>query len=96
MRSSFAAAGVLPQDVAQAMTPKLDELPRLGARHAAAMRFFFRESLSKIAGTSIAVCWSWFRKMSAQSSRCAFRRFAQGVDLLLPDPKALDYGADLA
>lgn len=84
-----------PQDVAQAMTPKLDELPRLQARHAAAMRFFSGIPVKDRRDLDRCVLVLVPEDVRAEFE-VAFRRFAQSMDLLLPDPKALDYSADLA
>jgi type I restriction enzyme R subunit len=81
-----------PQDVAQAMTPKVDELPRLQARHAAALRFFAGVKDRKDLDRCVMVLLP--EDVRAQFE-VAFRRFAQSMDLLLPDPRALDYSADL-
>jgi type I restriction enzyme R subunit len=74
-----------PGDVAGAMTPRADELPRLEARLAAAKRFF--------AGVkdraSLAACIAALAPDDVRAEfEAAFRRFAESMDLLLPDPKA--------
>ena len=81
-----------PQEVAQAMTPKVDELPRLQARHAAALRFFAGVKDRKDLDRCVMVL---LPEDVRAEFEVAFRRFAQSMDLLLPDPRALDYSADL-
>lgn len=82
-----------PKDVQGAMTPKADELPRLQARHAAAMRVFARV---KERGELEA----FVRVLEPEDVRAefdqAFRRFAESLDLVLPDPRGLPYRKDLA
>lgn len=74
------------------MNPNVDELPRLESRHAAAMKFF-----GTVADTSdLDAC---VRVLEPDDVRAAFdlvfRRFSQSMDMLLPDPRALAYHADL-
>ncbi len=81
-----------PSDVAGAMEPKEDELPRLQTRHQAVMRFFIavkdRDDLSACVGA-----------LAAEDTRSefdqAFKRFSQSMDMLLPDKRALPYIDDL-
>lgn len=81
-----------PKDVKGALTPKVDELPRLQARHAAAMRFFAhvkqRDNLE-----------AFVKVLEPEDVRAdfdaAFRRFAESLDMVLPDPKGLPYRKDL-
>jgi len=81
-----------PSDVKGALMPKHDELPRLQARHAAAMRFFGRLKDKGSLDECVAV-------LGAEDVRAefntAFRRFAESMDMMLPEPKALDYANDL-
>jgi type I restriction enzyme R subunit len=81
-----------PTDVKGAMEPKVDELPRLQTRHAAAMRFFARLKDRDNLDACIAV-------LEPEDVRAefnvAFRRFAQSLDMLLPDPRALPYADDM-
>lgn len=82
-----------PEDVERALEPKTDELPRLQARHAAAMRFFGavrdRNDLER--------CVAVLEPEDVRAEfELAFRRFSQSMEMLLPDPRALDYAADLA
>ena len=79
-------------DVQGALTPNADELPRLQSRHAAAMKFF-----QPVADTNdLDAC---VRVLEPEDTRAAFdlafRRFSQSMDMLLPDPRALAYHADL-
>ena len=79
-------------DVQGALTPNVDELPRLQTRHAAAMRFF-----RSVADTNdLDAC---VRVLEPEDVRAAFdlafRRFSQSMDMLLPDPRALAHHADL-
>ena len=79
-------------DVQGALAPNVDELPRLESRHAAAMKFF-----QPVADTDdLDAC---VRVLEPEDVRAAFdlafRRFSQSMDMLLPDPRALAYHADL-
>ena len=79
-------------DVQGALTPNVDELPRLQSRHAAAMKFF-----QPVADTNnLDAC---VRVLEPEDVRAAFdlafRRFSQSMDMLLPDQRALTYHADL-
>jgi type I restriction enzyme R subunit len=80
-----------PSDVKGAMTPKGDELPRLQARHAAALRFFVRVKDKNDLDACVAV-------LEAEDVRAefdaAFRRFSESLDMMLPDPPALPYVGD--
>lgn len=81
-----------PQDVEGALTPIADELPRLAARHRSAMHFFdglhdradLEACLARIEPEDVRVEFD-----------IAFRRFAESVEILLPDPRALPYERDL-
>ena len=95
-------------DVRGALTPNVDELPRLESRHAAAMRFFLppagerpvidRPATNRpVADTKdLDAC---VRVLEAEDVRAgfdlAFRRFSRSMDMLLPDPLALAYRGDL-
>ena len=79
-------------EIQGALTPNVDELPRLQSRHAAAMRFF-----QSVADTNdLDAC---VRVLEPEDARAefdlAFRRFSQSMDMLLPDQRALEYHADL-
>jgi type I restriction enzyme R subunit len=80
-----------PSDVKGAMTPKGDELPRLQARHAAAMRTFVRVKDRDDLDACVAVLAPADVRAEFDA---AFRRLAESLDLLLPDPRALPYLAD--
>ena len=83
-----------PGDVVGALLPKHDELPRLQARHAAAMRFFARIPIRDRDEVEACVAALSAEDVRAEF-RTAFRRFADSMDILLPDVRALDYVADL-
>lgn len=80
-----------PADVKGAMRPKGDELPRLQSRHQAVMRFFVRVSDKDSLQDCVAV-------LAPDDVRAEFeqswKRFAQSLDMLLPDPRALPYVGD--
>ena len=79
-------------DVQGALTPNVDELPRLQSRHAATMRFF--QPVENKDDLDACV-----RVLEPEDVRAefdlAFRRFSQSMDMLLPDPRALPYQTDL-
>jgi len=81
-----------PSDITGAMTPKGDELPRLLTRHAAAMRTFVGVKNKDDLNACVAV-------LEPEDVRAdfdlAFKRFSQSLDMLLPDPRALPYNADM-
>ena len=79
-------------DVQGALTPNVDELPRLQSRHAAAMRFF-----QTVADTTdLDACVRVLKPDDVRTAfDLAFRRFSQSMDMLLPDQRALAYHADL-
>jgi type I restriction enzyme, R subunit len=82
-----------PKDVQGALTPKVDELPRLQARHAAAMKH-----LASVRNRDdLEAC---VQALEPEDVRAefdgAFRRFAESLDRVLPDPKGLPYRKDLA
>lgn len=80
-----------PSDVKGAMVPKLDELPRLQARHAAAMRFFLRVKDKD----DLESCVSVLEPEDVRADfDLAFRRFSESLDMILPDPTALPYVSD--
>jgi type I restriction enzyme R subunit len=80
-----------PADVKGVMTPKGDELPRLQARHAAAMRFFVRVQDRDDLDACVAVLEP--EDVRAQFD-AAFKIFGKSLDMLLPDPRALPYVSD--
>src|SRR5690606_1007459 len=79
------------QDVQGAMTPKADELPRLEARHQAALRFFsgLRDPSSLTACLRVLDDDDVFAQFDQ-----AFRAFALSLDMLYPDRRALRFVAD--
>ena len=79
-------------DVQGALTPSVDELPRLQSRHAAAMRFF-----QAVADQNdLNACVQVLEPADVRAAfDLAFRRFSQSMDMLLPDRRALAYHADL-
>jgi len=80
-----------PSDVKGAMAPKEDELPRLQARHAATLRFFIRVKDKD----DLEACVTVLEPEDVRAEfDLAFKRFAQSLDMLLPDPKALPYVGD--
>jgi type I restriction enzyme R subunit len=80
-----------PSDVKGAMTPKVDELPRLQARRAATLRFFVRVKDKDDLDVCVAVLEP--EDVRAQFDE-AFKKFSQSLDMMLPDPRALPYVAD--
>jgi type I restriction enzyme R subunit len=80
-----------PSDVKGALQPKGDELPRLQTRHAAVMRTFVRVKDRNNLDACVAV-------LAPDDVRAefnlAFRRFAQSLDMMLPDPRAHPYVDD--
>ncbi|MDB4946676.1 MAG: type site-specific deoxyribonuclease, HsdR family [Labilithrix sp.] len=80
-----------PSDVAGAMKPKDDELPRLETRHQTAMRFFARVKKKDDLDECVAV-------LGAEDVRSefgtAFLRLSQSLDMVFPDPKALPFVGD--
>ena len=81
-----------PSDIKGALEPRHDELPRLQARHAAAMRFFHSVRDKGDLEQCVAVLAPEDVRAEFQA---AFRRFGQSMDMMLPDPEALEYGGDL-
>lgn len=82
-----------PSDVKGALQPKHDEIPRLQARHAAAMRFF--QSVRK--RDDLSECVAALEPEDVRAAfQTAFRRFSQSMDMLLPAASALEYSDDLA
>ena len=65
---------------------------RQQARHAAAMRFFNSVRNKNDLEHCVAVLAPEDIRAEFQ---VAFRRFSQSMDMLLPDPRALEYGGDL-
>ena len=79
-------------DVQGALTPSVDELPRLQSRHATAMRFF--QSVAD--PNDLNACVQVLEPEDVRAAfDLAFRRFSQSMDMLLPDRRALAYHGDL-
>ena len=79
-------------EVQGALTPNVDEMPRLQSRHAAAMRFF-QEVKDQ---NDLDACVQVLEPEDVRAKfDLAFRRFSQSMDMLLPDPRALAYQSDL-
>lgn len=80
-----------PTDIVGALIPKTDELPRLEARHRVAMHFF-----DKATRDDLEACIKILEPEDIRAEfDLAFRRFAQSMDMVLPDPEALRYSSDL-
>jgi len=78
-------------DIVGALTPKTDELPRLEVRHRAVMRFF-----DKVDKSDLEACIKILEPEDIRADfDLVFRRFSQSMDMVLPDPAALRYSADL-
>ena len=81
-----------PSDVKGAMTPKTDELPRLQARHAAVLRFFSRVRDKD----DLEACVMVLEPEDARAEfDLAFRRFADSLDMILPEARGLPYVSDM-
>ena len=80
-----------PDDVKGALHPKGDELPRLQTRHAAALRTFVRVKDKDDLDACVAVLEPADVRAEFE---LAWKRFAQSLDMMLPDPRALPYVAD--
>ncbi|MBU0514629.1 MAG: DUF3387 domain-containing protein, partial [Proteobacteria bacterium] len=79
------------RDVQGALTPLTDELPRLQSRHRAAMRFF--EGVNR---KDLDACVSVLEPEDVRLKfDVAFRRFAESMDMVMPDPAANPYREDL-
>jgi type I restriction enzyme R subunit len=80
-----------PSDIQGALKPKTDVLPRLESYHRTTMRFF-----SGLHRDDVEACIHALEPEDARAEfEHAFRRFARGMDMLLPDPAALSFLADL-
>lgn len=80
-----------PADVANALRPKSDELPRLESRHQTVMRFFHG-----VRKSDMEACLKVIEPEDVRAEfEQAFRRFAASLDMVLPDPAALRFTADL-
>ena len=81
-----------PSDIKGALEPKTDELPRLQARHAAAMGFFAGVKNKNDLDACVRVLEP--EDVRAQFNQ-AFRRFSQSLDMVLPDPAGTPYVRDM-
>lgn len=80
-----------PSDVQGAMSPKTEILPRLESYHRTVMRFF-----AHVARDDLEECLLLLEPEDARAEfEVAFRRFMRAMDMLLPDPTALPFMADL-
>lgn len=78
-------------DIQGALKPKIDVLPRLESYHRTAMRFF-----AKLRRDDVESCIRMLEPEDARAEfELGFKRFARGMDMLLPDPAALPFLADL-
>jgi type I restriction enzyme R subunit len=78
-------------DIQGALKPKTDVLPRLESYHRTAMRFF-----AKVRRDDVEGCIRILEPEDARAEfELGFRRFARGMDMLLPDPAALPFLSDL-
>ena len=78
-------------DVKGAMTPKVDELPRLEQRHQAALRFFAGIKDRHKLGACVEAVKD--DDVFAEFD-LAFRKFAESLDMLYPDTRALRFVPD--
>ncbi|MFH1807992.1 MAG: type I restriction endonuclease subunit R [Pseudomonadota bacterium] len=81
-----------PSDIAGALSPKIDELPRLQSRHHAALRFFAQVKDRDDLDACVAVLEP--EDVRAEFGE-AFKRLSQSLDMLLPDPRAGRYLDDV-
>ncbi len=78
-------------DIQGALKPKTDVLPRLESYHRTAMRFF-----AKVRRDDVEACIHVLEPEDARAEfELGFRRFARGMDMLLPDAAALPFLVDL-
>jgi type I restriction enzyme R subunit len=80
-----------PSDLMGALTPKGDELPRLQARHAVAMRIFVTVKDKDDLDACVNILEP--EDVRAEFDQ-AFKRFSQSLDMMLPEPRALPYVGD--
>ncbi|MBI5498011.1 MAG: type I restriction endonuclease subunit R [Deltaproteobacteria bacterium] len=80
-----------PVDIKGAMNPKGDELPRLQSRHHVAMQFFARVKDKDDLEACVVVLEPEDRRAEFDA---AFKRFAQSLDMVLPDAAGLPYVGD--
>ncbi|MDP1822765.1 MAG: type I restriction endonuclease subunit R [Archangium sp.] len=80
-----------PSDVQGALKPKSDELPRLQVRHREAMRVFDGVKDKNNLDDCVAMLEPEDVRANFDEK---FRGFAESIDMLLPDPRALPYVDD--
>lgn len=79
------------QDIQGALMPVESELPRLQTRHRAAMKFFDYIRKDDLEG-----CLQVLEPEDVRNEfDLAFKRFAQSMDMIMPNPKAQPYTQDL-
>jgi type I restriction enzyme, R subunit len=81
-----------PQDVKGAMNPRVDVLPQLQARHAAAMKYMAKVKRRDDLDACVALLEP--EDVRAEFDQ-AFRAFAAALDMVLPDPAGLSYVTDI-
>ena len=80
-----------PTEVQGALRPKTDILPRLESHHRRVTRFF-----AHVNRDDMEACLGVLEPEDARAEfEIAFRRFSRAMDMLLPDPAALPFMADL-
>ncbi|WJQ05506.1 type I restriction endonuclease subunit R (plasmid) [Geobacillus stearothermophilus] len=80
-----------PTDVQGALTSIESEIPRLQARHRAAMRFF-----DHVDRNDIEACMKVLEPEDVRHAfDQAFKRFAESMDMIMPNPAAKPYHEDL-
>lgn len=80
-----------PEDVANALRPMTDELPRLESRHQTVLRFF-----QGINRNDLEACLKVLEPEDVRSEFDeAFKRFSASLDMVLPDPQGLRFTPDL-
>lgn len=78
-------------DVVGALEPKADELPRLESRHQVALKFFHAVKNKN----DLDACVGALEDADVRHEfEAAFKKFAQSLDMLYPDPKALAFVDD--
>lgn len=80
-----------PDDLAGALRPKHDELPRLESLHQTALRFF-----NGITRSDLEACLKVLEPDDVRAEfNQAFKRFSLSLDMVLPDPAGLRFVPDL-
>ena len=78
-------------DVEGALEPKTDELPRLQSRHQVALKFFHGVKNKNDLDACVGALEDADVRLEFEA---AFKKFAQSLDMLYPDPKALAFVDD--